>query len=63
MKQNNSAELSGHAFLKIYDKNAPPDPPRPQIQNFARIPYIGIIKPQQYNIILLKIQDTNQQIA
>ena len=30
MKQGNSMELSGHAFLKNYDKHGPPDPPRPR---------------------------------
>ena len=31
MKQNNSTELLGHSFLKIYNKSGPPDPSIPQI--------------------------------
>ena len=29
VKQNNSTELSGHSFLKIYSRNGPPEPPDP----------------------------------
>ena len=33
MKQDGSTELSGHSFLKIYDKMPPPPPPTPQTPN------------------------------
>ena len=32
MQQNNSTELLGHSFIKIYSKNSPPGSPRPQIR-------------------------------
>ena len=35
MKQNNYTELSGHSFLKIYNRNGPPDPKTTQILNFT----------------------------
>ena len=30
MKQNNSTWISGHSFLKIYNKHGPPEPPNPK---------------------------------
>ena len=45
MKQNSSTELSGSSFLKIYNKNAPPDPLDPKsgiFPDFPRFP-IGIL--------------------
>ena len=39
MKQNNSTELSGLSFRKIYNKNDPPDPPQTPNLDLSRIPY------------------------
>ena len=41
MKQNDSMELSGHYFLKTYNKNGPPDSPNlpdPQTSIFPGFP-------------------------
>ena len=38
-EQNNSTELSGYSFLKIYNKHAPPpDPPDPKFDCFPDFP-------------------------
>ena len=37
MKQNNSTELSGESFLKIYSEHGPPDPPSDPKSDFSWI--------------------------
>ena len=63
MKQNSSTELLGHSFLEIYSKNAPPDPPRPQMRIFAGFPRIFLLEHTNTRILpkhnLLDLNETD----
>ena len=50
MKQKHSTELSGYSFNDIYNKNGPPDTPRPQIRIFAGFSGVSYGKPAFFRI-------------
>ena len=55
MKHNNSTEPLGRTFIKMYNKNGSPDPPRPQIRILFWIPRIFYRK----SIFSIFLADTN----
>ena len=70
IKKNNSTELSaGHSFLKIYNRNVPPDPPQTPNPDFSRIHLISLVMichstcPKQHESGAVAVRPSHGQVA